>query len=88
MDEEAVAIPPLRCARNFLPLPKHVGDLVASETLARLSFSAARRKFRRDLREHRMSFCSLGGMLGELLGMDAVLLDLNFEAAEGSLGFE
>lgn len=35
-----------------------------------------------------MSFCSLGGMLGELLEMDAVLLDLNFEAVEGSLGFE
>jgi hypothetical protein len=46
------------------------------------------RVFRGHLFEHRASLCSLVGIFGEFLKMDAVLLNLNFEAVQSALGIE
>jgi hypothetical protein len=45
------------------------------------------REFRSHLFEHSTSFFSLVGMPGELLEMEAMLLNLNFQTMEGLLSF-
>jgi hypothetical protein len=44
--------------------------------------------FPSDLFQQRASFCSLAGIAGELLEMDAVLLDLHVKEMEGALGLQ